>query len=101
MYEKQTCLHNRKFISFRRLLALSNSSFKKSIRAVIMAKEIDVQQAELESFQLYALLKAAAFSSDELEPSETKALFELAYSLSVPVSCFMQSLEQEICNDGK
>jgi hypothetical protein len=73
----------------------------KSIRAIIMAKEIDVQQAELESFQLYALLKAVAFSSDELEPSETKALFELAYSLSVPVSCFMQGLEQEICNDGK
>ena len=68
-----------------------------------MAKniDIDVQLAELKSFQLYTLLKAAAFSSDELEPSETKALFDLAYDLSVPVSNFLQSAENEVIGNGK
>lgn len=66
-----------------------------------MAKAIDIQETELKSFQLYSLLKAASFSADELEPIEVKSLFELAYQLSIPVSCFMQNLEQEACNDGK
>jgi len=66
-----------------------------------MAKAIDVQETELKMFQLYFLLKIASFSSDELEPIEVKSLFELAYQLSIPVSCFMQTLEEEVCNDGK
>ncbi|VTP13193.1 hypothetical protein PUATCC27989T_01027 [Phytobacter ursingii] len=68
-----------------------------------MAKniDIDIQLAELKSFQLYALLKAAAFAADELEESEVKALFELAYDLSVPVSTFLQLIEEETVNNGK
>ena len=66
-----------------------------------MASEIDIQETELKSYQLYLLLIVASLSSDELEPSEVKSLFELAYQLSIPISCFMQTLESEALNDGK
>lgn len=66
-----------------------------------MTKEIYIQETELKSYQLYSLLKVASLSSDELEPLEVKSLFELAYQLSIPINCFMQTLESETLNDGK
>lgn len=56
-----------------------------------MVNESELHKAEMNSFKLYALLKAASFSSDELETVDVKALFELAYDLSVPVSCYLQT----------
>ncbi|EHF8255999.1 hypothetical protein B8Z58_001823 [Enterobacter roggenkampii] len=66
-----------------------------------MAKESELQRASLSGYKLFALLKVAAFAADELEPSETKALFELAYDLSVSVSNFLQSAENEVIGNGK
>ncbi|POP41766.1 hypothetical protein CHU32_24705 [Superficieibacter electus] len=63
-----------------------------------MKKESELQSASLAGYKLFALLKVAAFSGEELEPIEAKAIFELAYDLSVPVSSFILSLEQEALN---
>ncbi|HEO9916651.1 hypothetical protein CRX67_09510 [Enterobacteriaceae bacterium A-F18] len=66
-----------------------------------MAKESELQRASLSGYKLFALLKVAAFAADELEESEVKALFELAYDLSVPVSIFLQLIEEETVKNGK
>lgn len=63
---------------------------------MFMYKESELQQASLSGNKLQALLKVAAFSGNELEPEEAKALFVLACDLYEPVSSFIRSEEEKL-----
>lgn len=61
-----------------------------------IAIETELQTASIASYKLYALLKAAAFSAEELETDESKEIFKMALSLSEPVTTYLQRAELEV-----